>query len=158
MATEPDNAASPIAPVITRPRALTREEAREVRPPLLALSHCIRNMVLTLLPQKAQILRLRLGLASYKVRTGQTSVPLADLQMKPLPPRAAPRRNTLMGQQVRLPPPAEKPAEASPEKPVLPDLPSSSPRAKDAELPDTQGSISPSSASTDRTTAAEEEI
>lgn len=35
--------------------------------------------------QKAEILRLRLGLASYKVRTGQTSVPLADLVVKPLP-------------------------------------------------------------------------
>ena len=35
--------------------------------------------------QKAEILRLRLGLASYKVRTGQTSVPLADLVAKPLP-------------------------------------------------------------------------
>ncbi|KAL6870080.1 hypothetical protein ACO1O0_001415 [Amphichorda felina] len=45
------------------PRILTREQARE----------------------KAEILRLRLGLASYKVRTGQTSVPLADLVAKPLP-------------------------------------------------------------------------
>lgn len=35
--------------------------------------------------QKAQILRLRLGLASYKVRTGQTDVALADLQLLPLP-------------------------------------------------------------------------
>jgi hypothetical protein len=31
---------------------------------------------------------LRLGLASYKFRTGQTSVPLANLQKMPLPPRA----------------------------------------------------------------------
>jgi hypothetical protein len=46
-------------------RSLTREQARE----------------------KAEILRLRLGLASYKLRTGQTSVPLDDLQLKPLPPR-----------------------------------------------------------------------
>jgi hypothetical protein len=40
-----------------------------------------------LLLQKAEILRLRLGLASYKLRTGQTTVPLADLQVRPLPPR-----------------------------------------------------------------------
>ncbi|KAL6866931.1 hypothetical protein J3F83DRAFT_94989 [Trichoderma novae-zelandiae] len=48
----------------TRPRALTREQARE----------------------KAEILRLRLGLAGYKLRTGQTSVPLSQLQRRPLPP------------------------------------------------------------------------
>ncbi|QPH02296.1 hypothetical protein C2857_006505 [Epichloe festucae Fl1] len=40
---------------------------------------------------KAEILRLRLGLASYKLRTGQTGVPLADLQHKPLPPRLSVR-------------------------------------------------------------------
>lgn len=40
--------------------------------------------------QKVEILRLRLGLASYKLRTGQVSVPLADLQARPLPPAAAP--------------------------------------------------------------------
>ncbi|RYP69410.1 hypothetical protein DL770_008247 [Monosporascus sp. CRB-9-2] len=34
--------------------------------------------------QKAEILRLRLGLASYKVRTGQTDVPLERLQVRPL--------------------------------------------------------------------------
>ncbi|KAK1768651.1 hypothetical protein QBC33DRAFT_514231 [Phialemonium atrogriseum] len=52
----------------TRPR-LTREEAKE----------------------KAEILRLRLGLANYKLRTGQTDVPLEQLQVRPLPgmtPRA----------------------------------------------------------------------
>ncbi|KAK3333832.1 hypothetical protein B0T19DRAFT_440557 [Cercophora scortea] len=42
---------------------LTREEARE----------------------KAEILRLRLGLANYKVRTGQTDVPLEQLQVRHLP-------------------------------------------------------------------------
>ncbi|OAA80668.1 cyclin-dependent kinase [Akanthomyces lecanii RCEF 1005] len=46
---------------------LTREQARE----------------------KIEILRLRLGLASYKLRTGQVSVPLADLQARPLPPPPA---------------------------------------------------------------------
>ncbi|KAK7225513.1 hypothetical protein V2G26_013516 [Clonostachys chloroleuca] len=57
-ATEPE--ASPA------PRVMTRQQAME----------------------KAEILRLRLGLASYKFRTGQTSVPLANLQKMPLPPRA----------------------------------------------------------------------
>lgn len=38
--------------------------------------------------QKAEILRLRLGLASYKLRTGQTDVPLERLQIKPIPGRA----------------------------------------------------------------------
>ncbi|KAG6006662.1 hypothetical protein E4U21_006807 [Claviceps maximensis] len=58
------------APALVAPRprgSMTREQARE----------------------KAEILRLRLGLASYKLRTGQTGVPLADLQQKPLPPRTS---------------------------------------------------------------------
>ncbi|KAH0490595.1 hypothetical protein TgHK011_002057 [Trichoderma gracile] len=55
------------APSTTRPRTMTREQARE----------------------KAEILRLRLGLAGYKLRTGQTSVPLSQLQRKPLPPPAS---------------------------------------------------------------------
>ncbi|CAH0049039.1 unnamed protein product [Clonostachys solani] len=57
-ATEPE--ASPA------PRVMTRQQAME----------------------KAEILRLRLGLASYKFRTGQTSIPLANLRRMPLPPRA----------------------------------------------------------------------
>ncbi|KAG5971760.1 hypothetical protein E4U58_007235 [Claviceps cyperi] len=56
---------APPAPLAPRTRGnMTREQARE----------------------KAEILRLRLGLASYKLRTGQTNIPLADLQHKPLPP------------------------------------------------------------------------
>ncbi|KAL2201546.1 hypothetical protein P885DRAFT_26849 [Corynascus similis CBS 632.67] len=57
----PGPAAAPLpAPAPrTRPR-LTREQARE----------------------KAEILRLRLGLASYKVRTGQTDVPLDRLEAR----------------------------------------------------------------------------
>ncbi|KAJ6446667.1 whi5 like domain-containing protein [Purpureocillium lavendulum] len=65
-ATEPDHVA---AAMLARPRprsSLTREQARE----------------------KAEILRLRLGLASYKVRTGQVAVPLADLRHLPLPSAA----------------------------------------------------------------------
>ncbi|KAM3530473.1 hypothetical protein NHJ13051_001306 [Beauveria bassiana] len=65
-ATEPDVAAQTPPMVVARPGALTREQARE----------------------KVEILRLRLGLASYKLRTGQVSVPLADLQARPLPAAA----------------------------------------------------------------------
>ncbi|RFU73557.1 whi5 like domain-containing [Trichoderma arundinaceum] len=76
--TEPDLIAAATAAVplaTTRPRALTREQARE----------------------KAEILRLRLGLAGYKLRTGQTTIPLSELQPKPLPPSTTTRRraNTL---------------------------------------------------------------
>ncbi|KAF4457498.1 hypothetical protein F53441_548 [Fusarium austroafricanum] len=35
--------------------------------------------------QRAETLRLRLSLANYKVRTGQTTVPLSELQQRPLP-------------------------------------------------------------------------
>lgn len=35
--------------------------------------------------QKAEILRLRLSLATYKVKTGQTDVPLDKLQVRPVP-------------------------------------------------------------------------
>ncbi|KAI0971142.1 hypothetical protein F4678DRAFT_93898 [Xylaria arbuscula] len=70
---EPDveTAVAPaVTPAITenRPRqgSMTREEAR----------------------QKAEILRLRLGLASYKVKTNQTDVPLEKLQVRPLPGRS----------------------------------------------------------------------
>ncbi|KAK2594939.1 hypothetical protein QQS21_007342 [Conoideocrella luteorostrata] len=75
-ATEPDTLSTIItdAPALLAPRQrgnMTREQARE----------------------KAEILRLRLGLASYKLRTGQTTVPLADLQHKPLPP---PPRRTIV--------------------------------------------------------------
>ncbi|KAK1249864.1 hypothetical protein MKX08_009867 [Trichoderma sp. CBMAI-0020] len=63
--TEPDTAL-----VATRPRAMTREQARE----------------------KAEILRLRLGLAGYKLRTGQTTIPLSELQRRPLPPSTITRK------------------------------------------------------------------
>ncbi|KAF4343014.1 whi5 like domain protein [Fusarium beomiforme] len=39
---------------------------------------------------RAETLRLRLSLANYKVRTGQTTVPLSELQQRPLP-REPPR-------------------------------------------------------------------
>lgn len=94
----------------TRPR-LTREEAKEVwepttkttttnkfpsPPPNTVKVSCgipTQTNVLGTHPhlQKAEILRLRLGLANYKLRTGQTDVPLEQLQVRPLPgmtPRA----------------------------------------------------------------------
>ncbi|KAG5661590.1 hypothetical protein KAF25_005712 [Fusarium avenaceum] len=40
--------------------------------------------------QRAETLRLRLSLANYKVRTGQITVPLSELQQRPLP-RDSPR-------------------------------------------------------------------
>ncbi|UNI13999.1 hypothetical protein JDV02_000683 [Purpureocillium takamizusanense] len=80
--TEPDHA---VVTAFVRPRpSLTREQARE----------------------KAEILRLRLGLASYKVRTGQVAVPLANLRRLPLP--AAGRRT------VRVQSPAPPSTTASP--------------------------------------------
>ncbi|KAI1372974.1 hypothetical protein F4677DRAFT_232657 [Hypoxylon crocopeplum] len=60
--TEPDAEVVARTPPAPPRRQLTREEAR----------------------QKAETLRLRLGLASYKVRTGQTDVPLDQLKVKPL--------------------------------------------------------------------------
>ncbi|KAI1206545.1 uncharacterized protein F4807DRAFT_224045 [Annulohypoxylon truncatum] len=62
--TEPDAEVGVRSPPISPRRlpSMSREEAR----------------------QKAEKLRLRLGLASYKVRTGQTDVPLDKLKVKPL--------------------------------------------------------------------------
>ncbi|KAI1189811.1 hypothetical protein F5B17DRAFT_438606 [Nemania serpens] len=65
---EPDVETSTVPAIAeTRPRqgSMTREEARK----------------------KAEILRLRLGLAGYKVRTNQADVPLERLQVRPLPGR-----------------------------------------------------------------------
>ncbi|KAI0527882.1 hypothetical protein F5B22DRAFT_640858 [Xylaria bambusicola] len=65
-----------VAPAATenRPRqgSMTREEAR----------------------QKVEILRLRLGLASYKVKTNQTDVPLERLQKRPIPGRVTKKTPT----------------------------------------------------------------
>lgn len=61
---------------------MTRQQAREVRP-RTENNHARR--IHTDTTQKAEILRLRLGLAGYKVRTGQTTVPLDELVRKPLP-------------------------------------------------------------------------
>ncbi|TQN73252.1 hypothetical protein CSHISOI_02244 [Colletotrichum shisoi] len=64
MLTEPDAEQTVRAlPPPTSRRLLTREEAR----------------------QKARILKLKLGLANYKLRTGQENVPLDRLEVKPRP-------------------------------------------------------------------------
>ncbi|KAK3357264.1 hypothetical protein B0T25DRAFT_151941 [Lasiosphaeria hispida] len=70
--TEPDINSAPSS-FAAPPRAprFSREEARE----------------------KAEIIRLRLGLANYKVRTGQTDVPLERLQMRPIPSADAEARS-----------------------------------------------------------------
>jgi hypothetical protein len=58
--TEPDTEVMAPSPPRPRRQNLTREEAR----------------------QKAEILRLRLGLAGYKLRTGQEDIPLERLQIR----------------------------------------------------------------------------
>lgn len=67
--TELDAEVPPPSPPRLRRPTLTREEAR----------------------QKAEILRLRLGLAGYKLRTGQENVPLERLQVRRIPDSVAPR-------------------------------------------------------------------
>ncbi|KAM5366698.1 hypothetical protein ACJZ2D_010374 [Fusarium nematophilum] len=60
-------------------------------------------------PQKAEILRLRLSLANYKVRTGQTTVPLADLQRRPLPaPGSGPDSDSSAPRVVRVQSPSPR--------------------------------------------------
>ncbi|EGS17705.1 uncharacterized protein CTHT_0070470 [Thermochaetoides thermophila DSM 1495] len=92
--TEPETAAAPaapasaIAPAIAVPRipdiprpapyiaAKSSYPVEKPQKPRLTREQC---------REKAEILRLRLGLASYKVRTGQTEVPLEQLEKKFLP-------------------------------------------------------------------------
>ncbi|KAI1344286.1 hypothetical protein F5Y15DRAFT_366049 [Xylariaceae sp. FL0016] len=83
--TEPDVEAAgaiavPAPPALTRQPSMTREEAR----------------------QKASALRSRLRLASYKVKTNQTDVPLERLQRKPLHGQS--RTRTSHAPLQRLPP------------------------------------------------------
>ncbi|KAI1134916.1 hypothetical protein F5Y05DRAFT_396962 [Hypoxylon sp. FL0543] len=81
--TEPDaDVAALAAPVPPRrQRAMTLEEARI----------------------KVETLRLRLSLANYKVRTGQTDLPLDQLKIKPLPGSSKPGRDR-RARQPSLPP------------------------------------------------------
>lgn len=72
-------------PPPARTGGLTRDQAREVRFRVLFVS--FERIYANSLVQRAQILRLRLGLANYKLRTGQTLVPLDNLQVKPMTPR-----------------------------------------------------------------------
>ncbi|KAF6822275.1 hypothetical protein CMUS01_11148 [Colletotrichum musicola] len=65
MLTEPDLEQARTLPPPRPRRVLTREEQR----------------------QRVRILRLKLGLANYKLQTGQEDVPLDRLEMKPLPGR-----------------------------------------------------------------------
>ncbi|KAF5657553.1 hypothetical protein FHETE_10359 [Fusarium heterosporum] len=67
-ATTSDHDTAASAPTTTQHTPLTRQQIR----------------------QRAETLRLRLSLANYKVRTGQTTVPLSELQQRPLP-RESPR-------------------------------------------------------------------
>ncbi|KAF6821030.1 hypothetical protein CSOJ01_00465 [Colletotrichum sojae] len=70
MLTEPDLEQARTLPPPRPRRVLTREEQR----------------------QRVRILRLKLGLANYKLQTGQENVPLDRLEMKPLPGREGHRR------------------------------------------------------------------
>ncbi|KAI1844116.1 hypothetical protein JX265_009621 [Neoarthrinium moseri] len=82
--TEVDAEAVASPPRLPRRPTLTRDEAR----------------------QKAEILRLRLGLAGYKLRTGQEDVPLERLRVRQLPgERSQPRRGAAR------PAPQSRPAE-----------------------------------------------
>ncbi|KAM0436717.1 hypothetical protein ACHAPT_002428 [Fusarium lateritium] len=65
-AAAPTSTSAPASPAPTSRGTLTRQQVR----------------------QRAETLRLRLSLANYKLRTGQTAVPLAELQRRPLLPRA----------------------------------------------------------------------
>ncbi|KAM5351244.1 hypothetical protein ACJ41O_003967 [Fusarium nematophilum] len=59
--------------------------------------------------KRAEILRLRLSLANYKVRTGQTTVPLADLQRRPLPaPGSGPDSDSSAPRVVRVQSPSPR--------------------------------------------------
>lgn len=55
-------------------------------PPPQQRSRALSSLTREQARQKAEILRLRLGLARYKVRTGQTDVPLERLQRRPVLP------------------------------------------------------------------------
>ncbi|CEI38675.1 unnamed protein product [Fusarium venenatum] len=83
-----DTAPAPTEQTTQQPTILTRQQIRQVRfvPAHLDLHESFTNIT----KQRAETLRLRLSLANYKVRTGQTTVPLSELQQRPLP-RESPR-------------------------------------------------------------------
>lgn len=82
----PTFVAAPSRPPQSRAEA-TRQVSR-TKPPTMITWGCgrgpalpCRRLTIRVAEQKAEIIRLRLSLAAYKVRTGQTDVPLERLQM-----------------------------------------------------------------------------
>ncbi|KAF3807671.1 hypothetical protein GCG54_00007404 [Colletotrichum gloeosporioides] len=139
-------------------RLLTREEARQVRRDCMGDKE--RNADWRLL-QKARILRLKLGLANYKLQTGQEDVPLDRLQVKPLPgqeKRALPRVTVQPPSSRDGPPESEATIEADdrreeetqeeevvvtkPEKATLPAVPEEASTAEDSASPVCGGAVS----------------
>ncbi|KAI8289089.1 hypothetical protein K4K56_007761 [Colletotrichum sp. SAR 10_98] len=143
--TEPDQEQAARTTTTTLPpqrprRLLTREEAR----------------------QKARILRLKLGLANYKLQTGQEDVPLDRLQVKPLPgqeKRALPRVTVQPPSSRDGPPESEATIEADdrreeetqeeeevvvtkPEKATLQTVPEETSTAEDSASPVCGGAVS----------------
>ncbi|KAJ0387970.1 hypothetical protein COL922a_001250 [Colletotrichum nupharicola] len=142
--TEPDQEQAARTTTTTLPpprprRLLTREEAR----------------------QKARILRLKLGLANYKLQTGQEDVPLDRLQVKPLPgqeKRALPRVTAQPPSSRDGPPESEATIEADdrreeetqeeevvvtkPEKATLQTVPEETSTAEDSASPVCGGAVS----------------
>ncbi|KAI1821788.1 hypothetical protein F4861DRAFT_441754 [Xylaria intraflava] len=64
--------------------------------------------------RKAEILRLRLGLASYKVKTNQADVPLEKLQVRPLPGKVSKQTRSAVSLPSLPPLPAASPRRSSP--------------------------------------------
>ncbi|KAJ0346082.1 hypothetical protein KNSL1_007765 [Colletotrichum chrysophilum] len=163
--TEPDqeHAATTTTTTTTLPpprprRLLTREEARQVRRDSTGDKE--RNTDWRLL-QKARILRLKLGLANYKLQTGQEDVPLDRLQVKPLPgqeKRALPRVTVQPPSSRDGPPESEATIEADdrreeetqeeevvvtkPEKATLQTVPEETSTAEDSASPVCGGAVS----------------
>uniref|UniRef100_L2FY44 Cyclin-dependent kinase n=1 Tax=Colletotrichum fructicola (strain Nara gc5) TaxID=1213859 RepID=L2FY44_COLFN len=111
--------------------------------------------------EKARILRLKLGLANYKLQTGQEDVPLDRLQVKPLPgqeKRALPRVTVQPPSSRDGPPESEATIEADdrreeetqeeevvvtkPEKATLQTVPEETSTAEDSASPVCGGAVS----------------
>lgn len=61
------------------------DELASSRTSLHTRTHAHLGSFTDALPQKTEILKLRLSLANYKVKTGQVDVPLDRLQVRPVP-------------------------------------------------------------------------
>ncbi|KAK7917964.1 hypothetical protein PG985_009838 [Apiospora marii] len=81
---------SPVAAAVTASAPsssqLSPSAQQQQQPPQQQRSRALSSLTREEARQKAEILRLRLGLARYKVRTGQTDVPLERLQRRPVQP------------------------------------------------------------------------